>query len=308
VTAVVAAVAAGALFGPARCDGQFCVQPLDGPGEVASGPDTPVVAGSVIKIPVALEAETQFAAGRLDPTRQVTLRASHRTPGPAGFSLFSDDVTVSLRDLVTAMLTISDNAATDMLLEQVGLDAVNERCAGLGLAGTVLASGLRTLVDSIGAAAGCGDWAGLTLWNSQPHSPEEEAEASRRVRESAALDAARTNRTTPRDMARLLRLIWADAAGPPAACARIRQTMAQQLTRHRLASGFRPPARVAAKSGGLIGVIRNEIGVITTGSGRRYAAAVFTQAHPGANDATVNAVIGSAAAMAVAALEPGGQQ
>jgi beta-lactamase class A len=65
---------------------------------------------------------------------------------------------------------------------------------------------------------------------------------------------------------------------------------------------------VAAKSGGLIGVIRNEIGVITTGSGRRYAAAVFTQAHPGANDATVNAVIGSAAAMAVAALEPGGQQ
>jgi beta-lactamase class A len=36
----------------------------------------------------------------------------------------------------------------------------------------------------------------------------------------------------------------------------------QQLTKHRLAAGFPPPARVHAKSGSLVGVVRNEIGVI----------------------------------------------
>jgi beta-lactamase class A len=51
--------------------------------------------------------------------------------------------------------------------------------------------------------------------------------------------------------------------------------MGQQLTRHRIVSGFRLPVRVAAPSGSLVGLVRNEIGVISCADGRRYAA-VFT--------------------------------
>jgi hypothetical protein len=91
----------------------------------------PVVCASVIKVSIALEAETQFADGRLDPRERVILPATARTPGPVGFALFDDDVAASLRDLVVAMLTITDSLATDALLHRVGIDAVNASSARL---------------------------------------------------------------------------------------------------------------------------------------------------------------------------------
>jgi beta-lactamase class A len=112
-------------------------------------------------------------------------------------------------------------------------------------------------------------------------------------------------------MATLLRLIWSDGAGPAPACQRVRQLMSRQLTRHRLAAAFAPPIRVAAKSGSLVGIVRNEIGVVEYPDRRGYAVAVFTQVRePWHPDATVNTVIGTTAAAAISALsqqaEPGG--
>jgi beta-lactamase class A len=118
------------LFEQAGCAGQLCVQSLDGAQELAVNADQPAVAASVFKVPVALEAETQFADGRLDPRERVILAAASRTPGEVGFSLFRDDVEASLRDLVVAMLTISDNDATDALLHRVGIEAVHASMAG----------------------------------------------------------------------------------------------------------------------------------------------------------------------------------
>ena len=291
------------LFERAGCEGQLCVQSLDGEQEVAIHAGQQVVTASVIKVPIALEAETQFADGRLDPRERVTLAAASRTPGPVGFSLFSDDVEVSLRDLVVAMLTISDNYATDVLLHRVGIDAVNASSARLGLTGTVITGDLQTIIDSIGRDAGFAGWSAMAAWGAQPHSAAEEDQAVRRMLGAGALNPSRTTRTTPRDMARLLRLIWSDQAGPPPACRRVRQLMSQQLTKHRLASGFQSPVRVAAKSGSLVGVVRNEIGVITYPDGRGYAAAVFCQARqPWPGDAAINAVIGAAAAAAISML------
>lgn len=137
-------------------------------------------------------------------------------------------------------------------------------------------------------------------------SAEEMACADERLLVSRALDPSQGTRTTPRDMVDLLRLIWTDQAGPAAACERVRAVMARQLTRHRIASGFRLPVRVAAKSGSLVGVIRNDIGVISFPDGRRYAAAVFTRSRPGSDDATISRAIGTVAARAVAALQETG--
>jgi hypothetical protein len=62
-------------------------------------------------------------------------------------------------------------------------------------------------------------------------------------------------------------------------------------------------ASVSVKSGSLVGVIRNEIGVIEYPDGRGYAAAVFAQAHrPWQNDAAINVAIGAAAAAAIGML------
>jgi beta-lactamase class A len=80
--------------------------------------------------------------------------------------------------------------------------------------------------------------------------------------------------------------------------------MSRQVTRQRLALGFpRSGIQIAAKSGSLLGVIRNEIGVITMPDGQRYAAAVFTRAdRPWDNEHEINAAIGTATARAVGCL------
>ncbi|MFK0167239.1 serine hydrolase [Streptomyces sp. NPDC090306] len=285
----------------AGCTGTLCVRSLDDGAEVAFRADEPAVSASVVKVQVALEVESRIACGLLDPRRPVRVGADDRTPGPTGISLFDDDAVVSLRDLVVLMLSISDNAATDVLVREVGVDTLNASAARLGLRGTVVVSDIRQLVDSVGEDIGFGDWAEATAWAAQA-SPDQLADADERLMNSRALDPSRATRTTARDMVDLLDLVWSDRAGPPAACARVRDVLARQLTRHRIASGFRPPVRVAAKSGSLMGVVRNEVGVVTFPDRRRYAAAVFTRTRPGADDGAVSRAIGTATARAVAAL------
>ncbi|MFF3175013.1 serine hydrolase [Streptomyces sp. NPDC057900] len=293
------------IFERAGCEGALCVKPLEGDAEFGLRADELVVPASVVKVQVALEVETWFAEGRLDPCERVTLSAADRTPGPVGVSLFNDDAVLSWRDMVVLMLTISDNHTTDALIRRVGVDALNGAATRLGLTGTVIDSDLRTMLDSIGEDLGCADWKGLLDWAADA-SAEEMARADERLLVSRALDPSRGTRTTPRDMVDLLRLIWTDQAGPAAACERVRAVMGRQLTRHRIASGFRLPVRVAAKSGSLVGVIRNEIGVISYPDGRRYAAAVFTRSLPGSDDAAISRAIGTVTARAVTALQEAG--
>jgi beta-lactamase class A len=70
----------------------------------------------VFKIAVALEFFRQAADGAIDPVVRVRVRPREGLRAPAGLALFSDDVEVTLRDLVVSMLTVSDSSATDVLL------------------------------------------------------------------------------------------------------------------------------------------------------------------------------------------------
>ncbi|MFF4778980.1 serine hydrolase [Microtetraspora fusca] len=293
-----------AIFDRAGCEGALSVRSLDDGAEVGLRPDEPVVPASVIKVQIALEAETWFADGRLDPQEHMTLRVTDRTTGPTGISLFDDDAVLSWRDMVVLMLTISDNSATDMLLHRVGIESINATATRLGLARTVVKSDLKAMLDSIGRDLGHTGWKDMATWSNSA-SADELAHANQRLPTCRALDPERGTRTTPRDMVDLLHLIWSDQAGPAAACTRVRTVMGRQLTRHRIASAFRPPVQVAAKSGGLAGVVRNEIGVICYPDGRRYAAAVFTRTRPGSDESAINAAIGAATARAVAMLRQG---
>ncbi|MFF3332845.1 serine hydrolase [Streptomyces sp. NPDC002888] len=290
-----------AIFDRAGCTGTLLVQSLDTDTEFGLRSDELVVPASVIKVLVALEAETSFVDGRLDPSEQVVLRAIDRTPGPVGVSLFEDDAVISWRDMVVLMLTISDNPSTDALIRRLGTDALNTTAARLGLSNTAVESDLMTMLDSIGQDLGRAGWKDLTSWSAGA-SAEDSAQADELLPTARALDPGKGTTTTPRDMVTLLRLIWTGQAGPAAACERVRSIMAQQLTRHRISSAFQPPVRVAAKSGGLLGVVRNEIGVVSYPDGREYAAAVFTRSRPGSDERAINTAIGTATARAIASL------
>lgn len=290
-----------AIFEAAGCRGFVHARSLDGRVEVGHGADDAVVPASAFKVLVAVEAENRMADGRLDPSRPVRVTAGIRSPGPVGLSLFHHEAEVSTRDLVTLMLTISDNVATDALLRMVGLDGIAATAARLGLRRTHVECDLQELIDSIARDAGFADWAALEAW--EPRSAPEEADVQERIRRAAALRPTAPIRTTARDMTRLLALVWTDRAAAPAACERVRFLMERQVTRDRLARGFGPGVSVAAKSGAFMGVVRNEIGVVSFADGDTYPVAVFTRSQDRAVDErAVNAAIGEAAAWAVGRL------
>lgn len=292
------------VFREAGCQGWLCALEVDGEGEACHDADESVVSASVFKVAVALEVFRQASAGKLDPAQRIRVDPAGATPGPTGISVFADEAELSVRDLALLMLSVSDNAATDVLIGLLGLDAVNATLGELGLTGTVIPGNVADYLDWIGQDAGFAGWADLERRGASLP-PEEERHAIGKALAGRAFDPYRAIRTTARETATLLRLIWRDEAGPPDACAHVRRLMSLQVTRQRIALGFpRQGVRVAAKSGTLLGLIRNEAAAISFPD-RRYTVAVFTRAHEQwAGEHQVNAAIGQAAALAVDCLRP----
>ncbi len=264
------------------------------------GADDLVTPASLVKIQVALAVENAILAGVIDGRARRILPSECRTPGPSGLSLMHDEISMSVRDLVIAMLTVSDNVATDELIATVGVDEINSTTRRLGMARTEVTSNLQEMLDGIARDAGFDDYRSLTRHDPAAAGPPSEEEVRHRIAASMALDPNRGPRTTARETVALLQAIWTDHAGAPQACAAVRHAMAHQLTRHRIASGFTAPVTVAAKSGGLMGIVRNEAGVVTLPDGTAYAAAVFTRSEPGAtNAAEIDSGIGTIARLLV---------
>ncbi|GAA2335463.1 serine hydrolase [Streptomyces cuspidosporus] len=278
------------VFEGAGARGWLHAIPVGGGREVGVGADEPVVIASLFKILLVLEFARQSAAGQLDPRERVLLTAADRLGG-WGTAGCVDDVEMSLRDLAFFALSVSDNTAADVLMRRVGLDTVRLLAAELGLDRTVVVGGPRELLESMLEDVGARDEAEFAAVF-----PTLDAERLRRLR---VLDPRRTTRSTARNITRLLALIWRDEAGPPRACALVRELMARQVFRHRLASGFPGDVGVAAKTGTLPG-LHIEAGVVHRPDGGCYAVAVFAETRdPGTANPAVDAAIGRAARLAV---------
>jgi beta-lactamase class A len=262
---------------------------IDSGAQVGAGADQPVCTASVHKLCVLVTLHELAAAGELDLTEQVECPPAGRTPGPTGLAAMLDPVRLSLRDAAYLMMSVSDNTAADLLLRRVGLDAVNRTAARLGLTRTRAVYGFGEMLGTMREDAGPAGARALT----DPH-------VITRLR---ALDPARTNHSTPRDMTRLLGALWRDETCPPEYGDAMRRIMGLQVWPHRLASGFPfDDVHVAGKTGSLP-TLRNEVGVVEYPDGGRYAVAVFTRtAHTAAVLPAADAVIGTAARIAVDAL------
>ena len=110
-----------------------------GSGEEASvNPQEPFYAASVIKLPIMVEVFRQAAAGRFALADRRVLRAEDQVGGSGILQDLSPGLELPVIDLVTLMITLSDNTATNMLIDLVGTDSVNETMAELGLTGSRL--------------------------------------------------------------------------------------------------------------------------------------------------------------------------
>jgi beta-lactamase class A len=95
--------------------------------------------GSAIKIALLIELFRQADAKTLSLTERRTLTATDRTGGSSLLQHFSDGGSaMSLHDLTVPMIVLSDNTATNMLIDAVGMDKVNAAMAALGVPNTKL--------------------------------------------------------------------------------------------------------------------------------------------------------------------------
>lgn len=115
------------------------------------GADVPVVAASVIKIPVMIEAFRAQEAGelRLDETHVLT--DAERMPSCGTLKAMHTGIGMTLLDLVRLMIIVSDNTATNILIRRLGIDRINATLRELGCERTTLR---RLLFDCEAAGRG----------------------------------------------------------------------------------------------------------------------------------------------------------
>lgn len=95
--------------------------------------------GSAIKVSVLVAMYVRQARGEMDVERPVAIRAEERVGGSGYIRHFGDGTSsLSLHDLAVMMITVSDNMATNMLIDRVGMENVTAIMAELGLPGTRL--------------------------------------------------------------------------------------------------------------------------------------------------------------------------
>jgi len=99
--------------------------------------DEPMPTASLIKVAVLIETYLQVQEGKLKLTDTVTLHDADKVPGSGLLTKhFSDGATFSLRDAVHLMISVSDNTATNLILDKVGIKNVNERMEAWGFPNT----------------------------------------------------------------------------------------------------------------------------------------------------------------------------
>ncbi len=103
--------------------------------------DTPMPTASLIKLAVMIEAYQQAAEGKLKLTDTVTLKKEDKVPGSGILTEhFSDGLTIPLLDAVRLMIVFSDNTATNLVLDKIGLDATAKRMEAWGFPNTKIHS------------------------------------------------------------------------------------------------------------------------------------------------------------------------
>jgi D-alanyl-D-alanine carboxypeptidase (penicillin-binding protein 5/6) len=113
------------------------VRPLETGESFAWRADVPMPTASLIKVAVMIEAYRQADRGALDLERMVAFQKEDAAPGSGILTEhFSPGLSLSVRDAIRLMIVWSDNTATNLVLDQIGLAAVSKTMEDLGCPNT----------------------------------------------------------------------------------------------------------------------------------------------------------------------------
>lgn len=121
-----------ALVGPFKGKVSLFAKNLETGESYALNPDERVRTASTIKIAVMIEAFAQVAERKIKWTDEVVHTKEKKVSGSGVLSELSPGLRLSLRDALNLMMILSDNTATNLVLDVVTTDAVNARMESLG--------------------------------------------------------------------------------------------------------------------------------------------------------------------------------
>jgi len=236
---------------------------LDTGAEFARDPDERVRTASTIKLPILCALSAEVAAGRVKWDERLVLRDSDKISGSGILRELSDGTALTVRDVANLMIVVSDNTATNLILDRITADTVNDYLDTLGLKET---RSLRKVRSG----------------NTPPKTPEGWSRAGR----IEANTRFGLGVSTPREMVRLLEMLERGQIVNETVSKEILATLRRQQFKDgigRRAENF----QVASKSGSL-DALRSDVGIAYT-KGGRLAIAVTVDDMPKADYSPDNA-------------------
>lgn len=222
--------------------------------EIALNADEQMETMSVIKIPLMVEAFRQIEAGKFALTDRITLTEGAKRPGTGVIRSMDAGASLTIKDVLTLMIIVSDNTATDLMYEKVGgIEPVNRLMESYGL-------------KSIRASGTAETW--FAALRAAPSA-------------RAFYEQAKTpfGLSSPRDMGKLLEKIEKGEAVSKKSSDMMLQMMRGQVYSSRLpkyVTGFRVPH----KTGDFLPYVGNDVGILESPR-RNIVVSIFTARHFG---------------------------
>jgi beta-lactamase class A len=211
---------------------------LDSGAEYAMLPDEPVRTASTIKLPIMVECFAEASEGKLNLTEALKLTDAEKVSGSGILQDLSDGDQLPLRDVMDLMIVLSDNTATNLILNRIGGNAVNARMAQLGLPQTRV---MRKIL---------GDGSNL---KPHPSGVTEEGEKPENKRWG-------TGRSSPRDMVIILEKLYRGELVSKTASAEMLTVLKRQRDHDSIGRDMKD-VTIANKSGAL-DHLRSDVGIV----------------------------------------------
>jgi beta-lactamase class A len=237
-----------------NADWGIYIRCLESSEEIALNADRQMDTMSVIKIPLMVEAFRQIEAGKFSLADRITLKESDKRPGTGVIRSLESGAVLSIKDLLTLMIIVSDNTATDLMFDKVGgVEPVNRLMQSYGL-------------KSI-QATGTAD-----VWFKAIAAAPSAAEFHRAGKTPFGL-------ASPRDIGKLLEMLEHGEAVSKSASDQMLAIMRRQVYSSRLPK-YVNAGRLPHKTGDFLPYIGNDVGVLEL-PGKTVVISVFTAHHYG---------------------------
>lgn len=224
---------------------------LDTGEEFALRADEPVRTASTIKLPIMVACYRAVAEGKARWDEKIPLRPESKVSGSGVIREFADGTLLTLRDLMHVMIVVSDNTATNLILDRLSADYVNETMEKLGFEQTRSMRKIRGDGTQLKAASG--------------FSKEGAKEENHRFG---------IGRSTPREMAKLLEMLENGSVVSREASLDMIAVLKRQQYKDAIGRRLEGAegVTVASKSGAL-DALRSDVGVVYHPGGRLVIAA-----------------------------------